>query len=113
MTTYLTIDDGLKRALGYLPEDDTLDDSAKSRMVAALKASEIYVQGAIGNDHEDFYQSDDVKELYTLACNAIAANWYNHPSTATSSTTARQIIGQLRGSYAELEVSDDGSTSER
>lgn len=112
MTTYLTVDDGLKRALGFLPDDDLLDDSAKARMEASLKAAENYVQAAIGEDNQQFYQSEKIKDLYTLAVNAIAANWYNHPSSAVSSTTAKQIIGQLRGSYDELEVSEDGSASE-
>lgn len=113
MTTFLTIDDGLKRALGYLPEDDTLDDSANARMHSALIAAENYVQGAIGQDNPDFYRKDEIKELYKLACNAIAANWYNHPSTAVSSTTAKQIIGQLRGSYDETMVNDNGTASKR
>lgn len=111
MTTYLSVDDGLKRALGYLPEDDTLDDSALQRMQSALIASELYVQGAVGEENQAFYNSDGIKELYKLACNAIAANWYSHPSTAASSTTAKQIIAQLRGSYDETVVNDDGSTA--
>lgn len=111
MTNYLTIDDGLKRACGYLPDDDLLDDAALQRMKDALAAAELYVQGAVGKDDGKFYQSDNYKTLYTLACNAIAANWYNHPTNAVSSTTAKQIIGQLRGSY-DSEVNEDGSTSE-
>lgn len=111
MTTYLSIDDGLKRALGFLDDDGLLDQQAIERMKTTLIAAEKYVQGAIGNDNSDFYQQDDVKELYKLACNAIAANWYTHPSTAVSSTTARQIIGQLRGSYDEQEDDSNGSTA--
>lgn len=113
MTTYLTIDDGLKRSLGYLPDDDALDFSDEERMKSALKAAELYVQGAIGKDaDESFYKSDLIFELYKLAVNAIATNWFLHPSSAASSTTAKQIIGQLRGAYDERMVSDDGSTSE-
>lgn len=114
MTTYLTIDDGLKRSLGYLPDDDALDFSDEERMKATLKGAENYVQGAIGDDaDESFYKSDSVFELYKLAVNAIATNWFLHPSTAVSSTTAKQIIGQLRGTYDESKVvNDDGATSE-
>ena len=113
MTTYLTIDDGLKRSLGYLPDDDALDYSDMERMKSALLAAELYVQGAIGEDKDaTFYKSETVYELYKLACNAIAANWFLHPSTAASSTTAKQIIGQLRGAYDERTVNDDGTTPE-
>ena len=106
MTTYLTIDDGLKRSLGYLPDDDALDFSDEERMKATLKGAENYVQGAIGDD------ADERFELYKLAVNAIATNWFLHPSTAVSSTTAKQIIGQLRGTYDESKVvNDDGATS--
>lgn len=110
MTTFLKITDGLQRTLGFLPDDEALDDAAKARMQAALTAAELYVQGAIG-ESDTFYQKQGVKELYTLACNAVAANWYNHPTSAPSSTTARQIIGQLRGSFDEV-GDDDGSTTE-
>ncbi|MEK3678836.1 head-tail connector protein [Lactobacillus crispatus] len=114
MTTYLTIDDGLKRSLGYLPDDDALDSSDEERMEATLKGAEIYVQGAIGDDaDESFYKTDSVFELYKLAVNAIAANWFLHPTSAVSSTTAKQIIGQLRGTYdAKKVVNDDGTTTD-
>ncbi|RVU71784.1 MULTISPECIES: head-tail connector protein [Lactobacillus] len=112
MTTFLKVDDEFKRTLGYLPDDDLLDDQILLRMKSALIGAENYVQGAIGQDNIDFYKRDDILPLYKLACFAIAANWFNHPSTATASTTAKSIIGQLRGSYDESEVSDDGTTAE-
>ncbi|EEX28332.1 DNA packaging protein, QLRG family [Lactobacillus crispatus MV-3A-US] len=114
MTTYLTIDDGLKRSLGYLPDDDALDFSDEERMKATLKGAENYVQGAIGDDaDESFYKTESVFELYKLAVNAIAANWFLHPTSAVSSTTAKQIIGQLRGAYDETKVvNDDGTTTD-
>ena len=72
MTTYLKIDDGLKRSLGYLPDDDALDSSDEERMEATLKGAENYVQGAIGEDADDsFYKDDSVFELYKLAINKI------------------------------------------
>ena len=109
--TYLSIDDGLKRACGYLDDDSLLDDATLKRMKDALVAAEFYVQGAIGQENQEFYQKDEIKDLYKLACNAIAANWFNHPTSAVSSTTAKQIIGQLRGSY-DSEVEDNGTTTE-
>lgn len=112
MTTFLKADDEFKRVLGYLPDDDMLDDQVIQRMASALDAAEIYVQGAVGENKADFYQSEKILPLYKLACYAIGANWFNHPSTAVSSTTAKAIIGQLRGSYDESEVSADGTTSE-
>lgn len=111
MTTILKVDDEFKRVLGYLPDDDLLDDQVIQRMESALNAAEIYVQGAVGEDKTDFYQNEKNLPLYKLACYAIGANWFNHPSTAVSSTTAKAIIGQLRGSYDESEVSADGSTA--
>ena len=112
MTTLLSVDDEFKRTLGYLPDDDLLDDQLQQRMKSALTAAEIYVQGAIGEENEDFYKDDKISPLYKLACYAIGANWFSHPSTAVSSTTAKAIIGQLRGSYDESQVSEDGSTTE-
>lgn len=113
MTTFLAISDGLQRTLGFLEDDEALDDQAKALMTAKLTAAELYVQSAIGED-DDFYQDKAVKQLYTLACNAVAANWYNHPTSAPSSTTARQIISQLRGAYDAKKVGDsDGATAEQ
>lgn len=109
MTTFLKVDDEFKRVLGYLPSDDMLNDQVIQRMVSTLNAAEIYVQGAVGQEKTDFYQSEEILPLYKLACFAVSANWFNHPTTAVSSTTARAIIGQLRGSYDESEVNEDGS----
>ena len=110
MTTYLKITDGLKRALGYLDEDDSLDNGLQIRMSSALAAAENYVQGAIGTDVPDFYTSDNNKPLYTLVCNALAASYVQNPVSITSGAVVNvdivtnAIIGQLRGRYAkELE----------
>lgn len=113
MATFLEADDELKRTLGFLPDDEALDKQSETRMTSALNAAEIYVQNAIGQN-DDFYQSEEVKPLYKIACFAIAANLFNHPSSATSSTTASTIIGQMRGAYdLYLEKEQqNGSTSE-
>ena len=110
MTTYLKIADGLKRALGYLDEDDSLDNGLQMRMSSALAAAENYVQGAIGTDVPDFYTSDNNKPLYTLVCNALAASYIQNPVSITSGAVVtvdavtNAVIGQLRGRYAkELE----------
>lgn len=110
MTTYLKITDGLKRALGYLDEDDSLDNGLQIRMSSALAAAENYVQGAIGTDVPDFYTSDNNKPLYTLVCNALAASYVQNPVSITSGVVVtvdavtNAVIGQLRGRYAkELE----------
>ena len=110
MTTYLKITDGLKRALGYLDEDDSLDNGLQMRMSSALAAAENYVQGAIGTDVPDFYTSDNNKPLYTLVCNALAASYVQNPVSITSGAVVtvdavtNAVIGQLRGRYAkELE----------
>lgn len=115
MTTYLEGEpsDEFKRTLGYLPDDDLLDSQVLARMNSAIDAAEIYVQGAIGTDNKDFYKRENILPLYKMACYAIAANWFNHPSTAVSSTTAKSIIGQLRGSYDESEMNNDGTTAKR
>ena len=110
MTTYLKITDGLKRSLGYLDEDDSLDNGLQIRMSSALAAAENYVQGAIGIDVPDFYTSDNNKPLYTLVCNALAASYVQNPVSITSGAVVtvdavtNAVIGQLRGRYAkELE----------
>lgn len=110
MTTYLKITDGLKRSLGYLDEDDSLDKGLKNRMTNALTAAESYVQGAIGTDVQNFYTSDENKPLYTMVCNALAASYVLNPVSITSGAVVtvdavtNAVIGQLRGRYAkELE----------
>lgn len=117
MTTYLKITDGLKRALGYLDEDDSLDDGLKNKMSNALIAAENYVQHAIGTDVKDFYISEENKPLYTLVCNALAASYVQNPVSITSGAVVNvdivtnAIIGQLRGRYAkELEDQDGQNT---
>ena len=117
MTTYLKITDGLKRALGYLDEDDSLDNGLQIRMSSALAAAENYVQGAIGIDVPDFYTSDNNKPLYTLVCNALAASYIQNPVSITSGAVVtvdavtNAVIGQLRGRYAkELEDQDGQNT---
>ncbi len=113
MTAYLKITDGLKRSLGYLDEDDSLDEGLKKRMTSALIAAESYVQGAIGTDLDDFYTSEENKPLYTLVCNALAASYVQNPVSITSGAVVtvdavtNAVIGQLRGRYAkELEDQD-------
>lgn len=117
MTAYLKITDGLKRSLGYLDEDDSLDDGLKNKMSNALIAAESYVQHAIGTDVEDFYISEENKPLYTLVCNALAASYVQNPVSITSGAVVNvdivtnAIIGQLRGRYAkELEDQDGQNT---
>lgn len=107
MTTYLKITDGLKRSLGYLDEDDSLDEGLKNRMSNALTAAESYVQGAIGTDVQNFYTSDENKPLYTMVCNALAASYVQNPVSITSGAVVtvdavtNAVIGQLRGRYAK------------
>ena len=117
MTTYLKITDGLKRSLGYLDEDTSLDEGLQKRMSSALTAAESYVQGAIGTDVPDFYTSDSNKPLYTLVCNALAASYVQNPVSITSGAVVtvdavtNAVIGQLRGRYAkELEDQDGQNT---
>ena len=117
MTTYLKITDGLKRSLGYLDEDTSLDEGLQKRMSSALIAAESYVQGAIGTELKDFYISEENKPLYTLVCNALAAAYVQNPVSITSGAVVNvdivtnAIIGQLRGRYAkELEDQDGQNT---
>lgn len=119
MTAYLKITDGLKRSLGYLDEDDSLDEGLKNRMSNALIAAENYVQGAIGIDVQDFYTSEENKPLYTMVCNTLAASYVQNPVSITSGAVVNvdivtnAIIGQLRGRYAkELEDQQDGQNIE-
>lgn len=105
MTTYLDVTDGLKRSLGYIDEDDSLDADALQRMKNGLVAAETYVQGAIGDKIDGFYTDPDIKPLYTLVCNALAATYYQNPTATTSGAVVgvdavcKSVIGQLRGRY--------------
>lgn len=118
MTTYLKITDGLKRALGYLDEDTSLDEGLQKRMSSALIAAESYVQGAIGTELKDFYTSEENKPLYTLVCNALAASYVQNPVSITSGAVVNvdivtnAIIGQLRGRYAKELEDQDGKDIE-
>lgn len=118
MATYLKITDGLKRSLGYLDEDDSLDNGLQIRMSSALTAAENYVQGAIGTDVPDFYTSDNNKPLYTLVCNALAASYVQNPASVTSGAVVtvdavtNAVIGQLRGRYAKELEDQDGKDIE-
>ena len=118
MTTYLKITDGLKRSLGYLDEDDSLDNGLQIRMSSALAAAENYVQGAIGTDVPDFYTSDNNKPLYTLVCNALAASYVQNPVSITSGAVVtvdavtNAVIGQLRGRYAKELEDQNGKDTE-
>lgn len=118
MATYLKITDGLKRSLGYLDEDNSLDEGLQKRMSSALIAAESYVQGAIGTDLEDFYTSKDNKPLYTLVCNALAASYVQNPVSITSGAVVtvdvvtNAVIGQLRGRYAKELEDQDGKNTE-
>ena len=118
MPAYLKITDGLKRSLGYLDEDDSLDEGLKKRMTSALIAAESYVQGAIGTDLKDFYTSEDNKPLYTLVCNALAASYVQNPVSITSGAVVtvdavtNAVIGQLRGRYAKELEDQDGKNTE-
>lgn len=118
MTEYLlTISDGLKRSLGYIDEDNSLDVADESRMGAGLKTAESFVQNAVGTDITDFYSKDTIKPLYTQACNALAATYYQNPASFSNTSTVaidavcNSIIGQLRGLY-DSEVVNNGSNSQ-
>lgn len=113
MTAFLEVDAELKRTLGFLPDDEAFDAQSEDRLKSLLVGAELYVQNAIGED-DKFYQKEEIKALYKLACYATAANWFNHPVSATASTTAMAIIGQLRGKFASYEEEEqkNGSTSE-
>lgn len=112
MAAFLEVGDELRRTLGFLPDDEAFDKQSSDRAESILKAAELYVQNAIGKN-DNFYQSDEIKPLYKLACYAITANWFNHPSSAPSSTTAMSLIGQMRGSFDlyESEEQQNGSAS--
>lgn len=118
MTTYLNVTDGLKRSLGYIDEDDSLDKDALQRMQNGLVAAEVYVQGAIGTDVKGFYESKDVKPLYALVCNALAATYYQSPTSTTSGAVVgvdavcKSVIGQLRGRYDRFMEVQNGKSAE-
>lgn len=111
MTSFLKVDDEFKRTLGYLPDDESLDSQTITRMESSLSAAEIFVQNSIGKN-DKYYQDEDNIVLYKIACYSIASNWFNHPSTASSSTVAKAVIGQMRGVFDSYEEQENGSTSE-
>lgn len=111
MERYLKVDDEFKRTLGYLPDDESLDNQTIARMESSLSAAEIFVQNSIGKN-DKYYQDEDNIVLYKIACYSIASNWFNHPSTASSSTVAKAVIGQMRGVFDSYEEQENGTTSE-
>lgn len=111
MTSFLKVDNEFKRTLGYLPDDESLDSQTIARMESTLSAAEIFVQNSIGKN-DKYYQNEDNQRLYKIACYSIASNWFNHPSTASSSTVAKAVIGQMRGIFDNYEEQENGPTSE-
>ena len=62
MTAFLEVDAELKRTLGFLPDDESLDPQSSARMESILKAAELNVQNSIGKN-DKFYQSDAINNL--------------------------------------------------
>ena len=48
MAAFLEVNDELRRTLGFLPDDESLDEQSSEGMGSILKAAELYVQNAIG-----------------------------------------------------------------
>ena len=120
-TYYITDTEILKRSLRLLDTGDTeADANTEKLLLQCLNSAENYVQHAVGNELSDFFNSDDVKDIYNLAVTAIAGAYYQNPVALTTGSVvsidlvSNSLIGQMRGRYDTLTDGGDsyGSTSQ-
>lgn len=110
----------LKRSLRLLDTGDAQIDADTDLLLQDdLTAAELYVQGAIGDDganDDKFYNLETIKPLYSLAVYAVAAAYYQNPAALTTGQVVpidlvtNNIIGQLRGTFAQYGGDDDAAT---
>lgn len=102
------LDPRVQQVRDMLYLDDDSDDQLLSLYV---NAADRYVRHAIGTDLDGFYESEDVKSLFTEAVLSLAGTFYQNRLAISAvptykvDLTVNSIIAQLRGVYATM--SDD------
>ena len=102
------LDPRVQQVRDMLCLDDDSDDQLLSLYV---NAADRYVRHAIGTDLDGFYESEDVKPLFTEAVLSLAGTFYQNRLAISAvptykvDLTVNSIIAQLRGVYATM--SDD------
>ena len=102
------LDPRVQQVRDILYLDDDSDDQLLSLYV---NAADRYVRHAIGTDLDGFYESEDVKPLFTEAVLSLAGTFYQNRLAISAvptykvDLTVNSIIAQLRGVYATM--SDD------
>lgn len=96
--------DDVKKALNLDGDDDD------SLISAYIKAAEIFIKNAIGEDKEDksdkFYVREEITSLLNVAIISLAGSYYTYRISLADTQnysvdlTLNSIIGQLRGKYA-------------
>lgn len=104
------LDPRVQQVRDMLYLDDDSDDQLLSLYV---NAADRYVRHAIGTDLDGFYESEDVKPLFTEAVLSLAGTFYQNRLAISAvptykvDLTVNSIIAQLRGVYATM--SDDNN----
>ncbi|MCB5077972.1 head-tail connector protein [Streptococcus phage phiKSM96] len=93
--------DDVKKALNLDGDDDD------SLISAYIKAAEIFIKNAIGEDKSDkFYVREEITSLLNVAIISLAGSYYTYRISLADTQnysvdlTLNSIIGQLRGKYA-------------
>lgn len=99
------LDPRVQQVRDMLYLDDDSDDQLLSLYV---NTADRYVRHAIGTDLDGFYESEDVKPLFTEAVLSLAGTFYQNRLAISAvptykvDLTVNSIIAQLRGAYATM-----------
>lgn len=102
------------KAVLYLDGDDD-----NELLAAYLNASQQFVKNAVAYGDNNFFERDDVIDLYETAVKARAATLYQYrielsdTQTYPIDLTLNSIIGQLRGMYLIYKDGEDDATSDQ
>lgn len=96
--------------------DKALDAATDSLLHACLAAAESFIQGAIGDSVEGFYQNN--LDTYQLAAFSLATAYYDNPSALGNGVVPidlvmNSLVGQLRGRYETAkEAAESGNDNQ-
>lgn len=86
--------------------DSTADDGL---LMGYSKAAESYIKNAVGYDHDDFYEKENVSDLFETAVIALASGYYSFRTSLSLVNSypvepaVESIVSQLRGEYTLYE----------
>lgn len=97
-----------------------LDDSSDDDLIESyIKAAQSFVQNAVGEDVNGFYDNKQVSSLVELAVVSLAATYYQNRlalsdiQTYPIDLTVNSIIGQLRGIRNKFEEDEQSESTDK